>query len=132
MRAVDQLKKSDITELKSFKNVGEPVACVAEGMCIMFGVAPVRENGSKPGEKINNWWKSAQEKVLNGELLKKCKTYDKDNVDPEIIEKLKPLIASDLFSDEVLKKASAAAHGLSKWVKAIVQYDDAMKIVKPK
>lgn len=45
---------------------------------------------------------------------------------------MKPLIASDLFTDEVLKKASAAAHGLSKWVKAIVQYDDAMKIVKPK
>jgi dynein heavy chain len=59
IKAVDQLNKKDITELKSFKTVGEPVACVAEGMCIMFNVPPVRENGSKPGEKINNWWKAA-------------------------------------------------------------------------
>lgn len=65
-------------------------------------------------------------------MLKKCKSYDKDNVDPEIINKLRPVIASDNFQDDVLKKASGAAYGLSKWVKAIVQYDDAMKIVKPK
>jgi hypothetical protein len=31
-----------------------------------------------------------------------------------------------------LTKVSVAAAGLAKWVRAIVQYDEAMKVVKPK
>jgi len=45
---------------------------------------------------------------------------------------LKPLIADANYQDEVLKVASRAAWGLAKWVRAIVQYDEAMKVVKPK
>jgi hypothetical protein len=36
------------------------------------------------------------------------------------------------YDDKVLRNASMAAFGLGKWVRAMVQYDDAMKIVKPK
>jgi dynein heavy chain len=36
------------------------------------------------------------------------------------------------YQDEVLSKVSKAAWGLAKWVRAIVQYDEAMKVVKPK
>jgi len=36
------------------------------------------------------------------------------------------------YDDGVLQNASKAAWGLGKWVRAMVQYDEAMKIVKPK
>jgi hypothetical protein len=45
---------------------------------------------------------------------------------------LKPLIEDALYTDEVLSKVSKAAWGLAKWVRAIVQYDEAMKVFKPK
>lgn len=50
----------------------------------------------------------------------------------ELINTLKPLIEAPDYDDNVLKNASKAAAGLGKWVRAMVQYDDAMKIVKPK
>ena len=50
----------------------------------------------------------------------------------QLIETLRPLINAAEYEDEVLKKASKAAAGLGKWVRAMVQYDDAMKVVKPK
>lgn len=43
-----------------------------------------------------------------------------------------PLLAEDDFQDARLAKASKAAHGIAKWVRAIIAYDDAMKIVTPK
>jgi len=36
------------------------------------------------------------------------------------------------YSDEVLRGASKAAFGIAKWVRAMIQYDEAMKIVRPK
>ena len=69
---------------------------------------------------------------MNGQLLVRCKTYPKDNIPPAVIEKLKELIDKPIYEDSVIQKASVAAWGLSKWVRAMVQYDDAMKVVKPK
>ena len=45
---------------------------------------------------------------------------------------LKPIINSEDYEDGKLANASNAAHGLAKWVRAMVQYDDAMKVIKPK
>jgi len=65
-------------------------------------------------------------------LLSRCKDYDKDNIDPKKIETLKPLIEAPEYEEGKIQNASVAAFGLSKWVKAMVQYDEAMKVVKPK
>jgi dynein heavy chain len=45
---------------------------------------------------------------------------------------MKPMIEKVEFSDATLKKAGKAALGIGSWVKAIIEYDQAMKIVKPK
>jgi dynein heavy chain len=47
-------------------------------------------------------------------------------------ETLKPLIEAPDYEEGKIENASKAAFGLSKWVKAMVQYDEAMKVVKPK
>ena len=57
---------------------------------------------------------------------------DKDNVDPELVAKMAPLLLMAEFSDAALLKAGKAALGIGSWVKAIIEYDQAMKIVKPK
>lgn len=38
----------------------------------------------------------------------------------------------DAFKDAALKNAGKAAIGIGSWCKAIIEYDNAMKIVKPK
>lgn len=64
--------------------------------------------------------------------MNQCKEFKKDEIKPETIEKLRPIIEAPEYDDKILKNASQAAFGLGKWVRAMVQYDDAMKIVKPK
>lgn len=64
--------------------------------------------------------------------MKRCQTYDKDNISQALVDTLKPIINSEEYEDGKLANASKAAHGLAKWVRAMVQYDDAMKVVKPK
>jgi hypothetical protein len=96
----------------------------------MFGVAPKMVGTGK--DKVKDYWEPAKKQVLTADLLKRCTTFDKDNISPATIEELKPIINSDEYDDKLLKNASNAAWGLAKWIRAMVQYDDAMKVVKPK
>ena len=43
-----------------------------------------------------------------------------------------PMLTTPAFSDATLKNAGKAALGIGSWIKAIIEYDNAMKIVKPK
>jgi len=60
------------------------------------------------------------------------KDYNKDDVLPALVEKMQGLISNPMFTDSALKNAGKAALGIGSWVKAIIEYDQAMKIVKPK
>ena len=64
--------------------------------------------------------------------MNNLKGYDKDNIDPKLVEDMRPILAEDGFADAALKNASKAAFGIGKWCRAIIEYDDAMKIVRPK
>lgn len=130
IRAVQQLKKDDITELRGFKTVAPAVILVAKTLCIMFSVKPVIAGQGK--NKTEDWWAAAKEKVLKPDLLARCTNFDRDNIDPKIIEILTPVVNADEYAYDNVKKSSSAAAGLGKWVKAMIQYDEAMKIVRPK
>lgn len=56
-------------------------------------------------------------------FLTKLQTYDKDNIPPAVIEKIKPYMENPDFEPEVVKKASKAAFGLVSWVRAMEAYD---------
>ena len=56
-------------------------------------------------------------------FLQKLQTYDKDNISPAIIEKIRPYMDNPDFEPEVVKKASKAAFGLVSWVRAMEAYD---------
>ncbi len=133
MKAVGELSKNDITEIKSFKEPPLGAKAVMKTMCILYNVNGEKIKGlpAKQGPQYD-YWEPAKKKVLTSDLLKRCRDYNKDNISPEIIEKLRPLITAPEYKDEVLKNVSKAAWGLAKWVRAMVQYDDAMKIVRPK
>lgn len=94
MKAVDELDKNDITEIKGFQKPPEAAKAVMKTMCILFNILPEKVKGGNIKDVQYDYWEPAKKKVLTSDLLKRCKTYDKDNISTEIIEKLKPIIAS--------------------------------------
>lgn len=130
MRAVKQLDKNDITEIKGFSTPPPPAIAVVRTLVVIFEKPVIKKGTGK--DKVEDWWESGKKHVLNSQLLQNCQDYKKDEIKPELIEALRPLIEAEEYKDEKLQKASKAAFGLAKWVRAMVQYYDAMKIVKPK
>lgn len=130
-RAVGQLKSDDVTELKGFKSPTEGAQLVVKTLCIIFGHLKPPKTGSGKDAK-EDWWALGKQKVLVPTLLKMCTNLDRNNLDPDRIEKLKPIIEAPDYDDKKLGNASKAAQGLGRWVVAMVQYFEAMKIVRPK
>ena len=102
IKAVDDLNKNDITEIRGFQKPPEGAKAVMKTLCIMFGVPPVKVKSQNIKEVVWDYWEPAKQKVLNADTLKNCKKYDKDNIPSKIIEELKPVIALNEYQDEAL------------------------------
>ena len=133
MRAVSELSNSDIVEIRGIAKPSSGVLLVIKTLCLLFDIKPDKVRGATAKEGVQlNYWDPAKKKLLTPKLLKNCMNYDKDKMDPEIVASIKVYTESPEYSDSELKKASKAAQGLGNWVKAMVAYDEAMKIVTPK
>ncbi len=55
-----------------------------------------------------------------------------DNIPPEVITALQPLLSDPNFQPAKIKKVSQAAFGLCSWVRAMDTYDRVAKVVAPK
>lgn len=135
MSAVNSLSSSDVTELRGFKDATPSVLIVARSLVLMFQTPKknYKMMAAPDGKsKIPDWWQTAKATVITGSLLKDLQNFPKDNISPEVVVAVSPLLLEDDYADAKLAKASKAAHGIGKWVRAIISYDDAMKIVTPK
>lgn len=133
MRAVGDLSPGDIVEIRGIAKPSAGVVLVIKTLCMLFDIKPDKVRGATAKEGVElNYWDPAKKKLLTPKLLKNCMAYDKDKMDPEIVANIKEFTESQEYSEAELKKASKAALGLGNWVKAMVAYDEAMKIVTPK
>ncbi|ESO02274.1 hypothetical protein HELRODRAFT_188646 [Helobdella robusta] len=130
--ALNTLKPSDITEVKTMKNPPGVVKLVMEAVCIMLNIKPDRKpDGS--GKMFDDYWSASQKLLGDMKFLDKLKQYDKDNIPPPVIKKIREkFIPSSDFEPSIVKNASKACEGLCKWVRAIDVYDRVIKIVAPK
>lgn len=83
---------------------------------------------NKPGAKIEDFWGPAQQMLADTQFLPSLKDFDKDNINPKIIEKIRPYLLLPEFVPEVVQKASKAAYGLCCWVRAMESYDRVAKV----
>ena len=133
-KALNSLSKSDLVEVKAMKTPPGGVKVTAEAVCLMMGVKPEKiKDPDNPNKKMWSYWEPSK-KALWGDssLLKKLSAYDKDNIDPEIVEKVGIFCERDDFTPKVVKKASVAAAGLCQWVHAMISYDKVAKEVEPR
>lgn len=133
LQALNTLKPSDITLVKSMKNPPSAIKLVMAAVCVMKGVPPDRINDAASGKKIIDYWGPSKRILGDMAFLQSLKDYDKDDINPDIIRKIrKDYIPHKDFQPHIVAKASSAAEGLCKWVKAIENFESVNTIVRPK
>ena len=132
-KALQNLKKADIQEMKVLKKPPPAVKTTLKAVCIMMQVAPERiKNPDGPG-KIQSYWKPGQKELLSDpNLVKRLLKYDKDAIPENVLSGIRPMLEDPDFAPAVVKKSSNAAGGLCEWTHAIVIYYDTAKVVGPK
>ena len=68
----------------------------------------------------------------DSKFLESLQKYDKDNIKPEVIQKIRKYTTNPDFDPVLIEKASKAAKGLCMWCRAMETYDRVAKDVAPK
>ncbi|EUD67876.1 hypothetical protein C922_01488 [Plasmodium inui San Antonio 1] len=140
--AIKSITAKDITELKSMKTPSDIIRIVFDGVLILLqgklkepkiSVKYVnKQHVEFIQDSFDEYAKPLMADIRFLNLLFDFSKNEKDNINEETIELLKPYIESSFFKTQIAKKASVAAEGLCKWVGAMAMYNQASKIVKPK
>ncbi|KAI1896260.1 hypothetical protein AGOR_G00092970 [Albula goreensis] len=131
LSALDTLKPSDITVVKSMQNPPGPVKLVMESICVMKGIKPDRK--PDPGKMIEDYWGASKKLLGDMKFLENLKAFDKDNIPPANIKKIRDkFIDNPEFQPAIIKNVSSACEGLCKWVRAMEVYERVAKVVAPK
>lgn len=119
LSALDTLNKNDITEMKAYANPAAEIVLVVSAVCLLLG-------------KKENW--DEGKKLMNSpnDFINNLKTYDKDNIKDSLLKKLKKYTTDPKFDPASIAKKSKAAESLCLWARAIDNYSEVMKIIKPK
>ncbi|GAB1598116.1 dynein heavy chain 3, axonemal-like [Argonauta hians] len=130
--ALNTLKQNDITIVKTMKNPPQGVKLVLEAVCTMKGIKPDKKI-DKNGKVSEDYWPVSKKMLGEMRFLDSLRDYDKDNIPPAIINKVREkYISNPEFDPSIIKQVSSACEGLCKWVKAINMYDSVIKFVAPK
>eukprot|EP00762_Andalucia_godoyi_P002660 ANDGO_03360.mRNA.1 Dynein-1-beta heavy chain len=132
LAALRSLDRSKIAEVKAMKNPSEGVRLVMETVCHMFDVPPSKISTDVPGKYIEDFWGPSQKLLSDVHFLDRILSYDKDSISDAIIEKIRPYIKKPEFKPEKVRRASLAAEGLCRWVRAMDTYYRVKKVVAPK
>ncbi|XP_055503511.1 dynein axonemal heavy chain 12 [Leucoraja erinacea] len=134
LSALDTLKPSDITIVKSMKNPPQGVKLVMAAICVMKLIKPERINDpSGTGEKIFDYWGPSKKLLGDMNFLRDLREYDKDNIPVAVMQKIRTeYLTNPDFDPQKVVKASSAAEGLCKWILAMEVYDRVAKVVAPK
>lgn len=80
-----------------------------------------------------DYWSPSLKMLSDMKFLDQLKSFDKDNIPPAIIKRIRDVYITDRdFVPDKIKAVSTACEGLCKWVRAMDVYDRVAKIVAPK
>ena len=132
--ALDTLTPQEISELKAMRAPPKGVRLVCEALCIMKKVAPARLPDPKNnGNFILDWWEPSKRQLLSDpRLLRSLTEYEKDDVSPAVIKKIRAYLAMPDFELSKLRAVSTACASIAQWIYAIEAYDRVIKQIQPK
>eukprot|EP01138_Halocafeteria_seosinensis_P015539 gb/GECG01015857.1/.p1 GENE.gb/GECG01015857.1/~~gb/GECG01015857.1/.p1 ORF type:complete len:1604 (+),score=253.95 gb/GECG01015857.1/:1-4812(+) len=134
LKALNTLTNDDIKLVKSFSNPPKGVRITMAAVCTMLGEKPDKIQDPEGGiKKVEDYWGPAKRLLNDGKFLDRLTNYDKDNIDPKIIAKIrKTYIPDPEFDPDRVAKAAKAAAGMASWVHAMDKYERVAKEVAPK
>ncbi|XP_056241890.1 dynein axonemal heavy chain 12 [Seriola aureovittata] len=134
LSALDTLKPSDVTIVKSMKNPPSGVKLVMSAVCVMKDIkADKIADPAGSGKKVLDYWGPSKKLLGDMNFLRDLREYDKDNIPVPVMQKIRSeYMTNPDFDPSIVAKASSAAEGLCKWIKAMEVYDRVAKVVAPK
>jgi len=132
--ALDTLTTQEISEIKAMRNPPRGVRIVMEVLCVMKNIGPARvPDPSGNGKTIIDYWGPSVKYILSDpRLLQSLVQYNKDDIPPKVIKKVREYIAMPDFQLDKIKAVSRAAFSIASWIYAIEAYDRVVKQVQPK
>ncbi|XP_074640231.1 dynein axonemal heavy chain 10-like [Tubulanus polymorphus] len=117
--ALEDLSKSDVTEIRSFAKPPKAVQVVCECIVVLRGIKEVS-------------WKSAKAMMAEANFLGTLQNMDVDAIGHKQVGTVKGFLKDmDMTVDEMKSKSRAGA-GLLKFVEAVMGYCDVAREIKPK
>eukprot|EP00958_Prasinococcus_capsulatus_P027403 scaffold5502_cov390-Prasinococcus_capsulatus_cf.AAC.6 len=117
--ALNNIKKEDITEIRSFAKPPLVVQKVCECVVILKGSKDVS-------------WKGAKAMMADSNFLNSLIRFDKDSIHEKQMKQVHAYTRDPHFNTEEVSKVSLAGSGLLAWVLAMVNYNAVAKTVNPK
>lgn len=117
--ALNNLKKDEITEIRSFAKPHVLVQKVCECVVLLRGLKDVS-------------WKGAKAMMADARFLASLIEFDKDGITEKQMRALKDYFKDPKLTIEELMSISTAGAGLLRWVCAMMNYNSIAKTVNPK
>ncbi|XP_067084612.1 dynein axonemal heavy chain 10 [Osmerus mordax] len=117
--ALQDLDKSDVTEIRSFAKPPKQVQVVCECILVMRGYKEIS-------------WKSAKGMMSEANFLRSLMEMDCDAINPGQTKTVRGFLRSLNTSFEEMQAISKAGSGMLKFVEAVMGYCDVAKEIKPK
>ena len=121
-KALKTLKRDDINLVKNMGKPPEAVRIVIEAIVIMHNQKPLKVQNPKDKSSQYSYFEAGKKMLANPKFLKNIQKFKKESLTQETIDKVTPYLENPNFSPEKVKRASNAAEGLCKWVKAVVNF----------
>lgn len=118
-------------------SIKKPTPAVVLGMeisCYMMGLKAKKTNLGKVDGDTNGYFDLARSNLLNnpGQFMQKMIDFDKENIPEATVKRVNAILNSEDFTLDKVKAASQALVAIHKWVSAMMQYHELLKIVNPK
>ncbi|KAF5404253.1 Dynein axonemal heavy chain 10 [Paragonimus heterotremus] len=117
--ALDDLDKSDVTEIRSFAKPPKSVQVTSECICVFKGYKEIS-------------WKTAKGMMSDTNFLYSLQTMDVDNITAKQSAIVKDYLEKSKVTIEEMRSVSKAGTGLLKFVVAVLGYCEVSREIKPK
>ncbi|KAG2382014.1 hypothetical protein C9374_005806 [Naegleria lovaniensis] len=134
-KAVASIQPKDIQTVKAYTVPAQAIKTVFDGVLLLRGF-PINDvkivNDEKLGPIIEDSYAQAQKMTADAGFLKAIQQFKQDEITDETVELLMPYINYSFFTYDIIKSSSSAASNLCTWVRAMVEYHNVEKDVRPK
>ena len=143
---MNSIKPNDLNELKKLGKPSDIIKLIFDCVSILkmaplIKVEPQETTLGVGKDKKTFMFLKDSYKIVQGGILADTRflqmiinfsTKEKDFINDETVELITPYLLLDGFNPFTARNASRAAEGLCTWCKAMIDYNEASKIVKPK